>query len=129
MYERSLLCLFTLIILTSCGYDLNGNQKQEENFSKEKNVKIKSKAKFFSNEELQNGEVPLYEYIQLSGEIIKSDSKNDVIEKGDRFILKQGENQYQIINEQEETFIIGDQVIVYGEYYGFVKAHLLERRQ
>lgn len=127
VYKTSFLLFFVLIILTSCSFKSQTNEKQESNFSKENIGRIKDKSKKFSNEELQNGEVPLYEYIQLAGKIIISDSKDKSIEKGDRFILQQGEYKYQVINEQESVLNIGDQVTVYGEYYGFIKGSLIER--
>ncbi|MHA4801792.1 hypothetical protein ACX0E5_16380, partial [Enterococcus faecium] len=77
----------------------------------------------------QNGDVRLNEYISLKGEIVESDSRSSLIKKGDRFILKSGSSKYQVFNEQKKKLKIGDEVTVYGEYYGFLKGTLIESEE
>lgn len=127
MYRTSILFVFASIIRVSCHSPSSLNRKYDDNFSKENIERIKENSKVFSNEELQNGEVPLYEYIQLTGKIIISDSGDKSIEKGERFILERRAYQFHVINEQETPLKIGVQVSVYGEYYGFIKGTLIER--
>lgn len=122
--------LLSLVVsMTACGNAASNEEVKKYNFSEKTTKNLMTMAKCYTEEELQNGEVPLNEYIQLSGEIIVSDGKEDVIQKGDRFILKSGDSQYQVFNEQEQLLQVGDKVTVYGEYYGFLKGTVIERNE
>ncbi|MDA3972819.1 hypothetical protein PF023_02065 [Enterococcus thailandicus] len=109
---------------SGCG----GSQEAAQNnqFTNEVTRELKQKAKRYTEQELQNTEVPLHAFIQLEGKIIRSDGDKTILQ-GDRFILRSGSSKYQIFNEQKETISIGDQVTVYGEYYGFIKGIIIEK--
>lgn len=111
------------VFLVSC----SSQKTTTEDFTEETLIALKKKAKSYSNEEFQEGDVPLHEFVQLTGKITQSDGKKDTIEKDDRFVLEVGESRYQIFNQQENSFKIGDEVTVYGEYYGFIKASYIEK--
>ncbi|MDH6363965.1 hypothetical protein M2139_000950 [Enterococcus sp. PF1-24] len=121
--------LFILILLVFLPFSAckQTESKENDNFSKETIGNLKTNAKEYSEDELQNGEVPLNEYVRLTGEIVESDSSDEIISKGDRFILKSGDSQYQIFNQQDIPLQIADELTVYGEYYGFIKADLIEK--
>ena len=101
----------------------------EKEFDEESLQNLKETAQSYSETELQNGDVRLNEYISLKGEIVESDSRSSLIKKGDRFILKSGSSKYQVFNEQKKKLKIGDEVTVYGEYYGFLKGTLIESEE
>lgn len=122
-----LLIILAGAVLICCVGKKDGGSTHE--FNKTSNIKLQTEAKKYSEEELQNGEVPLNEYIQLSGEIIQSDSKTNKIEKGDRFILKSGSSKYQVFNEQPISLEVGEDVTVYGEYYGFIKGIVINKNE
>ncbi|MGM0124581.1 hypothetical protein IGI37_001959 [Enterococcus sp. AZ194] len=111
--------------VSGCSNQTTQNKELEANFTQKTKQEIKEKARIFTEDEFQSAEVPLNEYVQLSGEIIQSDRETDLV-KGDRFILKSGSSRYQVFNEQEEPIQVGDLVTVYGEYYGFIKAIVIE---
>ncbi|MGC6769485.1 hypothetical protein [Enterococcus sp. LJL51] len=130
--KKKFLLLFILVIACFTGFVSFANQKEPEaikqnNFSKKMVAELKNKAKTYSEEDFQEGNVPLNEFICINGQIIKSDSKEETIKKGDRFMLLSGDSRYQVINEQEELLRIGDNVTVYGEYYGFLKGTFIEQ--
>ncbi|MGX7013973.1 hypothetical protein [Vagococcus silagei] len=115
--------IILLLFLTGCSAKLKENSfPTDEDFEKA----IVSKSSSYSTEEYQNGEVPLHEYIKMKGKIIKSDSKSKKIKKGDRFVLLNDGEEYQIFNEQDKELKIEDEITVYGEYYGFVKTSYIE---
>ena len=43
--------------------------------------------------------------------------------------MKSGSSKYQVFNEQKKKLKIGDEVTVYGEYYGFLKGTLIESEE
>ena len=43
--------------------------------------------------------------------------------------LQNGGSQYQVFNEQDLPSRLGEDVVVYGEYYGFIKGSLIERME
>ena len=110
--------LFLLILLA-----LTGCKSGEKEFDEESLQNLKETAQSYSETELQNGDVRLNEYI------VESDSRSSLIKKGDRFILKSGSSKYQVFNEQKKKLKIGDEVTVYGEYYGFLKGTLIESEE
>ena len=116
---------FFLLILLA----LTGCKSGEKEFDEESLQNLKETAQSYSETELQNGDVRLNEYISLKGEIVESDSRSSLIKKGDRFILKSGSSKYQVFNEQKKKLKIGDEVTVYGEYYGFLKGTLIESEE
>lgn len=128
MFKKWVISLLLFVFLVSCTTFEKEEEKQNKNFSKEIDTSIKRKSRVVSNEELQEGAIPLYEWIFLEGQIIQTDQKNNEITKGTRFILQNEDYQYQVINEQTTSNLnLGDFVCVYGEYYGFIKASLIER--
>lgn len=122
----SMILLFSGLLgfLSGCGAEKSSNK----NFTEETLTALKKKAKLYTEEEFQNGEVPLHDFVQLTGKITKTDGKSSEIQKGDRFILESGKSRYQIFNQQEEIFVVGDEVTVYGEYYGFITASYVEKK-
>lgn len=91
---------------------------------------IKKNANAYSEKEFQDNEVPLHDFVQLTGEITMSEKKSSaMIEKGTRFVIQSGDSQYQIFNEQTLPLKVGETVTVYGEYYGFIKAILIEKEK
>ncbi|MBP1045872.1 hypothetical protein I6N96_06230 [Enterococcus sp. BWM-S5] len=122
-----LLSVLLLSFLSGCSSEMKGESERQASFSKEAVENIKEKAKHYSNQAFQDGEVPLNEFVQIKGTILKSDSSEKVLKKGDRFILISENSQYQVFNEQENDFEVGDDVTVYGEYYGFLKGILIEK--
>ncbi|BAL62701.1 hypothetical protein QQG09_00120 [Melissococcus plutonius] len=126
--KNRLVCSFILVIfLFVGGCTKKETEKTTNQFSHETIQRIKKTAKSYSENELQSGQVPLHTYLQLTGKIIKSDSKTATIKREDRFILESGQNHYQVFNEQSMKLKIGDTITVYGEYYGFLKAIFVER--
>ncbi|WP_181047816.1 hypothetical protein [Enterococcus faecium] len=124
--------LVTMVIVIcslflATGY-MNDNHKQINNFSKKQEEKLKENARSVSEQEWQNDEVPLREMVSLEGTIIKSDRKSGKVENGDRFLLQTQGNVFMIFNDQNQCFRVGEQIKVYGEYYGFIKGLLIERR-
>ncbi|MBL1225984.1 hypothetical protein [Enterococcus sp. BWR-S5] len=118
-----------LLLLMTCGCSANKEEEanKQDTFSEEVIENIKEKAEHFSDQEFQEGEVPLNSFVQISGTILKSDSGKNQVKKGDRFILINEGSQYQVFNEQDGTFEIGENITVYGEYYGFLKGILIEK--
>ncbi|PQF81996.1 hypothetical protein EGW67_13230 [Enterococcus faecium] len=114
-------------LFLATGY-MNDNHKQINNFSKKQEEKLKENARSVSEQEWQNDEVPLREMVSLEGTIIKSDRKSGKVENGDRFLLQTQGNVFMIFNDQNQCFRVGEQIKVYGEYYGFIKELLIERR-
>lgn len=128
MRKRLLILLsFSLLTLGACGTDKSETDTVND-FSKEAITNLKVQTKAYTDEELQAGEVPLNEYIQIEGEITKTDGGKEIV-KGDRFVLQSGDSQYQVFNEQETPLALGDRVTVYGEYYGIIKGMLIERNE
>lgn len=127
--KRKVLILlgFSLLTLGACGNN-RAEKETVDDFSKEAITNLKAQTKIYSDEDLQAGEVPLNEYIQIEGEITKTDG-GEKITKGDRFVLQSGDSQYQVFNEQDTPLSLGDQVTVYGEYYGIIKGMLIERNE
>lgn len=123
----TLVLFLFLPLLSSC--DLSEKESDvKESFDNTTMSEIKEKSNKYSEDEFQNNEVPLHDFVQLSGKIIQSEKADDeAIDKGTRFVLLSGESKYQIFNEQEELLAIGDKITVYGEYYGFIKAMLIEK--
>lgn len=121
------LLIALLIIASACSGTQQEEQEKQAAFSKETVENLKAKAEQYSKQEFQEGEVPLNTFVQISGTILKSDSGEKKIKKGDRFILMDGDSRYQVFNEQEDSFEIGEAVTVYGEYYGFLKGILIEK--
>ncbi|MCC4053915.1 hypothetical protein [Enterococcus faecium] len=124
--------LVTMVIVIcslflATGY-MNDNRKQINNFSKNQEEKLKENARSVSEQEWQNDEVPLREMVSLEGTIIKSDRKSGKVENGDRFLLQTQGNVFMIFNDQNQCFRVGERIKVYGEYYGFIKGLLIERR-
>ncbi|MDA9429598.1 hypothetical protein QJ527_08355 [Enterococcus mundtii] len=68
----------------------------------------------------------MHQWVKIEGKIIRSDGQEQIA-KGDRFILRSGSSDYQVFNEQATTINVGDEVLVYGEYYGFIKGFFIER--
>ncbi|CUX98387.1 hypothetical protein ACVWIQ_02625 [Enterococcus faecium] len=114
-------------LFLATGY-MNDNRKQINNFSKKQEEKLKENARSVSEQEWQNDEVPLREMVSLEGTIIKSDRKSGKVENGDRFLLQTQGNVFMIFNDQNQCFRVGERIKVYGEYYGFIKGLLIERR-
>lgn len=114
-------------LFLATGY-INDNRKQINNFSKKQEEKLKENARSVSEQEWQNDEVPLREMVSLEGTIIKSDRKSGKVENGDRFLLQTQGNVFMIFNDQNQCFRVGERIKVYGEYYGFIKGLLIERR-
>lgn len=119
-----LLC--ALCSFTGCQSAHSDAKTQERAFDQETLSGLETKAKRYSAAELAQDEVPLHAYIQLEGTITKTDGKKDKLKKGDRFVLTADDQQYQIFNEQDKAFAIGDKVVVYGEYYGFIKGLMIK---
>ncbi|OTN75423.1 hypothetical protein A5886_000493 [Enterococcus sp. 8G7_MSG3316] len=124
MYK--LLFLFVaILILSGCG--IQNEETQVREFSLEATTKLKTAATIYPDRAYQDGEVPLNEWIQMTGKITDTDSQSEEIRKGDRFVLQTDSAKYQIFNQQETTLYLNDEVTVYGEYYGFIKGTLIER--
>lgn len=87
MLKKWVISLLLFVFLVSCTTFEKEEEKQNKNFSKEIDASIKRKARVVSNEELQEGAIPLYEWLFLEGQIIQTDQKNNEITKGTRFIL------------------------------------------
>ena len=121
---NTLFILSVLLVLTGCS---SQERMREQTFSKTSTNQLKEKAGIYSDEEFSKGVVPLHEFVKLSGTIIKSDSKKSELEKGDRFVLETADGQYQVFNEQSQGLQLHERVTIYGEYYGFIKATLIER--
>jgi|SRR5699024_4116336 len=131
MKKKHTLVLLLLFVLLLGGTGCSQNDKtqaKEEQFTATVETEIKKKTNKYTEKEFQTADVPLNDFVQLTGEITRSDG-DETLKKGDRFILKSGSSNYQIFNEQEYPFSIGDRVTVYGEYYGFIKAIAIEKEE
>lgn len=115
-----------IILLTGLPFCLlfSCSNQETKKFDREASSadRIVIKAKAYTDAQYKNDEVPQHEYVKLTGKISKSDSADDKVEKNGRFILETTGGRYQIINDANVSFKKGDHVIVYGEYYGFIKA-------
>ncbi|MFN6912935.1 hypothetical protein [Enterococcus faecium] len=127
MKELVAMVIVICSLFLATGY-MNDNRKQINNFSKKQEEKLKENARSVSEQEWQNDEVPLREMVSLEGTIIKSDRKSGKLENGDRFLLQTQGNVFMIFNDQNQCFRVGERIKVYGEYYGFIKGMLIERR-
>lgn len=116
--KNSILAALLLIFVTGCS---SKEVKRSQNDTNQ-DINLVKKSKKYTDKQYKNGEVVLHEYVQVQGEIVKIDGEGKRVEKNSRFILKTKDGQYQIINGIDCDFEIGDSVIVYGEYYGFIKA-------
>ncbi|WP_430611060.1 hypothetical protein [Enterococcus sp. DIV0876] len=124
MYKMLFLSV-TVIILSGCNKQNEATQVTE--FSQEASIKLKTAASTYTDRAYQDGEVPLNDFIQMTGKITDTDSQSEQIMKGDRFVLQTDSAKYQVFNQQETTLYLEDEVTVYGEYYGFIKGTLIER--
>ncbi|EGC70719.1 hypothetical protein NGF69_04995 [Enterococcus casseliflavus] len=122
---NSLFILGLLMGLTACSPN---EATQTQAFSQSSEKQLKERALCYSDEDFSQGVVPLHEFVKLSGTIVKSDAKTADIEKGNRFILETAAGQYQVFNEQSQQLKLQEVVTIYGEYYGFIKATLIERK-
>lgn len=110
----------SLFLLSSCG------SKSVENRDNQ-NKALAKKSQVYPDRAYQAGEVPLHSFVQVSGEIQRTDQKNGKLEKGGRFILKTENIKIQILNTDYEGFKVGDKVKVYGQYYGFIRSMNIEK--
>jgi hypothetical protein len=117
------LLLLGLVSLTACA------DKKAENFAQQSSQPLSQKAKIYTDEQYQNGEVALHDYVQIQGKISKTDEKDGHIKKDSRFILKTTAGNYQVINATDTSLQTGDTVTVYGEYYGFIKAMQIDSEE
>lgn len=125
-----------MILLGGFGlFVLSGCQEKAENsttasFDASNQVLVKEKAKEYTNDEYQNGDVRLKTYVKMTGKIVMTDSKNDQeIKKNDRFVIQNDGYDYQVINSSDSVLKLNDTVDVYGEYYGFVKGVEIENNK
>lgn len=121
---------FLLILIISVSVLTGCNRKQVEAFNQDtlNENGIVSKAKVYTDAQYQSGDVPLHKFVQLKGKITDTDQKDNLVKKNARFVLKTDKGRYQIINDVEGNYEIGDTVIIYGEYYGFIKAMKIVER-
>ena len=124
-----LIILFCILLNGTACSSSEETQAKEQDFTTTVETEIKEKAKVYTEVEFQTGDVPLNEFVQLSGQITQTDSKKDSLQNGDRFILHSGSSDYQIFNQQDTAFKVGDMVTVYGEDYGFIKAIVIEKEE
>lgn len=90
-------------------------------------TRLIQKATAYSARAYDAGDVPLHAMVKVAGTVGQTDGKNQKFaQKHDRFILEMATGRLQVFNNQEQTFQTGDQVTVYGEYYGFVQSRLIE---
>lgn len=121
---RKTVCVATvtsLFLLCGCSGTI-----AEEKFTDEAQIQLKENAIEYTISQLQSHEAKLNTFVKISGTIQLSDSNGSLVKKGDRFKLVQGEDAVQVFNEQEQEFRIGNEVTVYGEYYGFVKGTVID---
>ena len=118
-----LLLLPLLVIFGACQKE----QAVQEEFQEKTTQQLTEKAQEFSNEAYQNGEVPLKTYVKIEGVITKTDAKNkQKIGKDDRFVIENEGVPYQIFNTTSDVLKVNDEVVVYGEYHGFIQSDLIE---
>ncbi len=113
------------MILSGC--TLQSESTQTAKFSQETVTKLKTAAKIYTDLAYQEGEVPLNEFVQMTGKITDTDSQDAQIKEGDRFVLQTDSAKYQVFNQQGTVLYLEEEVTVYGEYYGFIKGTLIER--
>lgn len=113
------------LIVILCGGCSSQQAVEEFNHT----VESKTQYQRFTAEEYQNDQVPLNEFVELAGTIIQTDNPDQSsIKKEDRFVLQAEKQKYQIINQSSETDLhVADKVVIYGEYYGFIQAHKIEK--
>ncbi|MGC6767951.1 hypothetical protein [Enterococcus sp. LJL51] len=116
------LLFFTIIFLSSCG-----EQERLHSFDHQVEEETAAIYKHYSAEAFQNGDVPPNTLIQLSGVITVTDNDDgQSVKKNDRFILEAEGQRYQVINYSDSEWQLAEQVTVYGEYYGFIKAEQIK---
>lgn len=112
-------CLFLLL--------LGGCQKaQIEATDQQVPQQLVKKSVEYSVEQWKDDDIPLNELVKVNGKIEKSDGHSKKVKYQDRFILNFDGYRIQVMNNQKKVFHLGDQVTVYGEYYGFVKAMYIQ---
>lgn len=112
-----LFCLLCLLFLTGC----TSANAQEAKFDQDTTRGAELHAKEYSLRSYELGKIPLHTYVKFSGKILKKDTTGRVIRKDDRFIIAKDQVKVQVISQVDTNCQIGDQVTVYGEYYGFIK--------
>ncbi|MDT2660529.1 hypothetical protein P7E02_11665 [Enterococcus hulanensis] len=116
------LLFVTVLLFSGCS-----TQQAVEEF--DHTVESETQYKHFTAEEYQQNQVPMNEFVVINGTIAKTDNPdNTSVKKDDRFILMTDNSKYQIINQSKEKNLeVFDEVVVYGEYYGFIQAHKIEK--
>ncbi|WP_261805865.1 hypothetical protein [Lapidilactobacillus luobeiensis] len=115
--------LLVCVILVGC----TQQTKQTDKFDQVTSTNIKQFAKHYANSKFTAGEVPINSYVAFTGKITKKDTKGQVIKKSDRFIVKNATAKVQVISSADTQVAVGDRVTVYGEYYGLIKAYVVEK--
>lgn len=77
----------------------------------------------------QTNQVPLNSLVKLSGKITQTDhSDGSSVKRNSRFVLEVDNQRYHIFNESESEFVVADRVTVFGEYYGFIQARIIQKQ-
>jgi hypothetical protein len=119
LLKISLFILF-LVSLSACSKSAEPSQ----GIAREQ---IIQRAVTYQAKDYENGAVPLHAMVKVSGKIIQTDGKDKTIaQKHDRFILEMATGRLQVFNNEEQSLQAGDQVDVYGEYYGIIQSSLIE---
>lgn len=117
--------LLTLVLLMVGCSPANG-EKEAKAFTEEAAVNLRKQAVSYSKEELMADTIPLNTFIKVTGKITATDTSDGQVDKGARFKLNSEGYDIQIFNEQEKVYQVGDEVTVYGEYYGFIKGAVID---
>lgn len=125
VYLISLILLTVCLLLINTGCSKN-TEHQVDGFSNEAVKSIKKKSKHYTIAKLSQGNVTANTYVAVKGKITKKDRSGSKINKGDRFILKDGKHRVQVLASNKANVRVGQNVIVYGEYYGLIKSYLIE---
>lgn len=122
-----IVAVFSSLLLTAgCGAT---ETKGDQAFTEEAAVNLRKNAIAYSKEDLEADNVPLNSFIKVTGKITATDSEDGKVGKGTRFKLNSDGYDIQIFNEQTESYQVGDEVTVYGEYYGFIKGAVIDAAQ
>lgn len=127
MFSRKIVvCIasfITLVVTSGCQREAY----VQHQFNREVSQRMENTAQEYPNDAYQSGQVPLKSYIKISGKITKTDAKDgSQIGKSDRFVIESAGFSYQVINSTDTLVALADEVVVYGEYQGFIQGETVQ---
>lgn len=127
MFKETRFILFCLVLLLGLGVT-GCSSKELANFTQVAQSKT-DQYQVYPIVAYQTNQVPLNSLVKLSGKITQTDHPDGQSgKKNSRFILEVDNQRYHIFNESYLDFAVADRVTVFGEYYGFIQARIIQKQ-